>query len=172
MPLQTSGDIFIIKGFTIDNTEWDNYRYLFKQQEIPAKTILLKEVKFAKNIFHINQGCLRVCFNNNRKDLTFNVPHFRVLADTIGKDRYLLFLFELTAKGMILVIKRAFFDNFLKLIVEVRQTIEAAGITDFLNRLLLFYYHSASFINSEFYQKFQIGFSCLCFKISAKGFLC
>ena len=51
--------------------EWDKYFHLFKKEEFPAKTILLKEGEIAKKIFLVEKGCLRICFNNNGKDLTF-----------------------------------------------------------------------------------------------------
>jgi len=54
-----------------EGTEWDKFRHLFKRQEISAKTTLLKEGGVAKRAFYIEQGCLRVCFNNNGKDITF-----------------------------------------------------------------------------------------------------
>ncbi|MFA9187280.1 Crp/Fnr family transcriptional regulator [Flavobacterium sp. FBOR7N2.3] len=54
-----------------NNKEWDKFRHLFKRQEIPVKTILLNEGEISKQAFYIEQGCLRVCFNNNGKDITF-----------------------------------------------------------------------------------------------------
>ncbi|MBK0369840.1 Crp/Fnr family transcriptional regulator [Flavobacterium agrisoli] len=36
-----------------------------------AKKILLNEGEIAKKAFYIEKGCLRICFNNNGKDITF-----------------------------------------------------------------------------------------------------
>lgn len=58
-------------NFINDNVEWSKFKHLFKRQEIPAKAILLKEGDISKQAFYIEQGCLRVCFNNNGKDITF-----------------------------------------------------------------------------------------------------
>lgn len=55
----------------IKNTEWDNFKHLFIRQEISAKTILLNEGEVAKQAFYIEKGCLRICFNNDGKDITF-----------------------------------------------------------------------------------------------------
>ena len=60
-----------MKDFKIEHTEWDKFKYLFKRHEIPAKTILLNEGEIAKQAFFIEKGCLRVFFNNDGKDLTF-----------------------------------------------------------------------------------------------------
>ncbi len=43
----------------------------FKRLEVPAKTILLNEGEISKKVFFIEKGCIRVWFNNNGKDVTF-----------------------------------------------------------------------------------------------------
>jgi len=58
-------------NFINDNPEWDPFRPLFKREELTAKTILLEEGAISKRAFYIEKGCLRVCFNNNGKDVTF-----------------------------------------------------------------------------------------------------
>jgi len=58
-------------SFKFENTEWNKFKHLFIRQEIPAKTILLNEGKISKNAFFIEKGCLRIWFNNNGKDITF-----------------------------------------------------------------------------------------------------
>ncbi|TRZ43133.1 Crp/Fnr family transcriptional regulator [Robertkochia solimangrovi] len=52
-------------------SEWTKFENLFQRQEIPAKTILLNEDEKSKKAFFIEKGCLRLCFNNNGKDITF-----------------------------------------------------------------------------------------------------
>jgi CRP-like cAMP-binding protein len=39
--------------------------------EVPARTILLQEGKISRKSYYIEKGCLRVWFNNNGKDTTF-----------------------------------------------------------------------------------------------------
>ncbi|OIR08335.1 DNA-binding transcriptional dual regulator Crp [mine drainage metagenome] len=53
------------------STEWNKFEHLFKRQEIPAKTILLREGAISKKAFFIEKGCIRLFFNNNGKDITF-----------------------------------------------------------------------------------------------------
>jgi CRP-like cAMP-binding protein len=50
---------------------WEAYMGLHKRVEVPAKTILLHEGDISKKSFIIEKGCLRVWFNNNGKDTTF-----------------------------------------------------------------------------------------------------
>jgi CRP-like cAMP-binding protein len=49
----------------------EDYKHLFKELTVPAKTILLQEGDIARNGYYIKQGCLRLWFNNKGKDVTF-----------------------------------------------------------------------------------------------------
>ncbi|NQX39203.1 cAMP-binding domain of CRP or a regulatory subunit of cAMP-dependent protein kinases [Pedobacter steynii] len=50
---------------------WDALMAMHQRIEVPAKTILLAEGEVSKKSFLIEKGCLRVWFNNNGKDTTF-----------------------------------------------------------------------------------------------------
>jgi len=50
---------------------WEKYTAMQQRRPFPARTILLKEGKIAENYYFIEQGCLRVWFDNNGKDTTF-----------------------------------------------------------------------------------------------------
>jgi CRP-like cAMP-binding protein len=54
--------------FTIDIQK---YAHLFKEMQVPAKTVLLREGEVSKKAYYITKGCLRLWFNNNGKDITF-----------------------------------------------------------------------------------------------------
>lgn len=60
----------MIKKTIAENSDWDKFSYLFKRQEIPAKTILLREGEISKNAYLIEKGCLRTWFNNDGNDVT------------------------------------------------------------------------------------------------------
>lgn len=51
-------------------TEWKKFKHFFKQQEIPAKTILLREGEISRTMFFIEKGCLRTWVNNDGKEIT------------------------------------------------------------------------------------------------------
>ncbi len=57
--------------FPIDYEQLNNYRKYFKQIEVPAKTVLLMEGEIARKFYWIQNGCIRVWFNNNGDDITF-----------------------------------------------------------------------------------------------------
>jgi len=50
---------------------WNKFSHLLKQLEIPAKTTLLTEGQVSNTAYFIIKGCLRLWFNNNGKDITF-----------------------------------------------------------------------------------------------------
>src|ERR1700744_5572798 len=54
-----------------NNIDWEKYGHLFKEMEIPAKTILLHEGDVSKYGYFIKKGCIRLWFNNKGKDVTF-----------------------------------------------------------------------------------------------------
>lgn len=51
--------------------EWGKFSHLFRREEIPAKTVLLEEGEVAKKVYFIEKGCLRLSFNKDGKDITF-----------------------------------------------------------------------------------------------------
>ena len=51
--------------------QWEAYIGLHKRIEVPAKTVLLHEGDVSKRSFIIEKGCLRVWFDNNGRDTTF-----------------------------------------------------------------------------------------------------
>ena len=57
--------------FPLDEKKWNYYVSCFKRVVVPAKTVLLKEGEISKKFFLIEKGCIRACFNNNGKDITF-----------------------------------------------------------------------------------------------------
>ena len=57
--------------FPVDEERWQDYLSCFNRMEAPAKTILLQEGEISKKLYLIEKGCIRVWFNNNGKDITF-----------------------------------------------------------------------------------------------------
>jgi CRP-like cAMP-binding protein len=50
---------------------WGAFKDSFTEIHVPAKTILLREGEVARQAYYIRQGCLRLWFNDNGKDITF-----------------------------------------------------------------------------------------------------
>jgi CRP-like cAMP-binding protein len=54
-----------------DPAKWERCRGLFKVLKIPAKTSLLREGEVAHSMYFVKEGCLRLWFNKDGKDVTF-----------------------------------------------------------------------------------------------------
>lgn len=50
--------------------EWRRYLHLFSRQQVPARTVLLREGEISKKGFFVLKGCLRVSFNDKGRDIT------------------------------------------------------------------------------------------------------
>jgi CRP-like cAMP-binding protein len=50
---------------------WEKYTSLWERMEVPARHLLLKEGDISRRAFLVEKGCLRVWFNSNGKDVTF-----------------------------------------------------------------------------------------------------
>ena len=55
----------------VNEQKWNDYISYFNRMQVPAKTTLLQEGEISKKLFLIEKGCVRVWFNNNGKDVTF-----------------------------------------------------------------------------------------------------
>lgn len=54
-----------------DETNWAKVRDMFVEKEIPAKTILLHEGEISTHLYFIKKGCLRIWFNKDGREVTF-----------------------------------------------------------------------------------------------------
>ena len=54
-----------------DKKNWTKFQDSFIEKEIASKTILLREGEISKNLYFIKKGCLRMWFNKDGKDITF-----------------------------------------------------------------------------------------------------
>ena len=61
----------LIKKLKQDKIHWEQFRECFHEKEIPSKTTLLKEGEVSKYLYFVKKGCLRLWFNNEGKDITF-----------------------------------------------------------------------------------------------------
>lgn len=61
----------MVKERELLNAEWERFRHLFKREELPTKAILLKEGQTSERMFYIEKGCIRLSFNKDGKDITF-----------------------------------------------------------------------------------------------------
>ncbi len=58
-------------NFPLLHDRWDDYVSCFRCMQVPAKTILLKEGEISRRAYLVEKGCLRVWFDKNGTDVTF-----------------------------------------------------------------------------------------------------
>lgn len=104
-----------------------NYPNLFLKKEFPAKHILLKEGKIAKKLYFIENGSIRLWFNDNGKEISFqfffegdivssieslktNTPSLHSI-ETMEKT----IAYEISKKNFFLLIKK---DNYVRDLFE------------------------------------------------------
>ena len=61
----------LINAIEQDDSNKDEFKALFQEMDITAKTTLLKEEEISSYMYFIKKGCLRLWFNNDGKDVTF-----------------------------------------------------------------------------------------------------
>lgn len=55
----------------LPQVRWKEYEHLWKRLETPARTVLLKEGDISRKAYLIDRGCMRMWFNHNGRDVTF-----------------------------------------------------------------------------------------------------
>lgn len=116
-----------MENFKIENTEWNKFKHLFKREEIPAKTTLLSEGEISKKAFYIEQGCLRICFNNNGKDITFQFFFEGESVSSIESFRTnqpSLFTIESIESCILYSISKKDLQSIIETSTEIKSTVE------------------------------------------------
>lgn len=101
---------------------------------VPSKTLLLEEGKVAGKLYLIRKGCLRLFFNHEGKDVTFQFffeGDFVASFDSLYKRTPSLFSLESIEKTELSVIKRTDFFKHLGQIPVLRQIYEEKLIERF-----------------------------------------
>jgi CRP-like cAMP-binding protein len=119
--------------------EWEKFNHLFVREEIPAKTLLLAEGHIANTAYYIEKGCLRLWFNQEGKDVTFQ---FFFEGESVSSIESFITaapsLLNLESLEPCIVLKIS--KNDLKFITENSQQIKSE-IEAMLFKRLIFYQH-------------------------------
>lgn len=106
----------------------------YKVQSIPSKYLLLEEGKMADRLFLIKKGCLRLFFNNDGKDVSFQFffeDDFVASFDSLYNHAPSLYSLESLEPSEILVIQRDEFFNLIENDSSARRFYEQALINRF-----------------------------------------
>jgi CRP-like cAMP-binding protein len=130
------------------NPYWEKYIALQKRVECPARTILLREGKTAQNYYFVEKGCLRLCFDNNGKDITvqFFFENEGVASlQSFQKNIPSAFTIETIEPSVVQVLSKSHFNEmlkeldqhpaFLKALMEISFERQRHYMNEFLSRI-------------------------------------
>jgi len=131
----------LIKKLKETNPEGINYKNIFIEKEIPAKTTLLQEGDISKYLYFIRKGCLRMWFNNDGKDITFQFFFEKQAVSSIesfmnGKPS--LFNIESIEPSKFICISKKNFDNLMESHPEIKDGFQKILIKRMENYAKLF----------------------------------
>jgi CRP-like cAMP-binding protein len=141
--------IFTFKNrFPSLNPFWEKYTALQRRAVFPARTILLHEGKTAQNYYFVEQGCLRVWFNNNGKDMTFQFFFENegvASLDSFQKNIPSIFTIETIEPTTVQILSKDVFNqmlkeldensNFLKALIDISFERQRHYMNEFLSRI-------------------------------------
>jgi CRP-like cAMP-binding protein len=113
-------------SFTGKKNNWEIYKDCFKEISVDSKTILLREGEISKKLFVIKKGGLRMGFNNNGKDVTFqfffeNEPVASI--DSFKKGTPSPCYIESIEPADLFVLKKEDYERMLKEIPMLREAV-------------------------------------------------
>jgi CRP-like cAMP-binding protein len=127
---------------------WEKYTAMQERREFPAKTVLLKQGKTARNYYFVEEGCLRVWFDNNGKDTTFQFFFENegvASLESFQKNIPSIFTIETVEPTVVQVLPKAVFFQmldelgqdpaFLKALLEISFERQRHYMNEFLSRL-------------------------------------
>lgn len=111
-----------------------NYNDLFEEITIGSKMKLIKEGDNIKSIYFIKKGCLRLWFDNQGKDITYQFFFEGQIVSGFLDGEKSIFTLESLEPSTIMVIKKNNFEILLKEIPEIKD-----GYLNFINQRLANY---------------------------------
>ncbi|MPQ47730.1 cyclic nucleotide-binding domain-containing protein [Marinifilum sp. N1E240] len=111
----------------INSKIWDRLKEVATEQQLPAKFIILREGEVSNNIYFIKKGCLRLCFNNDGKDVTFQ---FFFEGDAVSSiesfwaNQPSMFSLETIEASTILHVSKTDFHRIVTSSVEIKELVE------------------------------------------------
>lgn len=121
---------------------WDKLKHLFKQQKVPAKTILLQEGQISRTMFFIEKGCLRTWVSNDGKDITtqFFFEGDRVASiESFRTNQPSFYSIESLEPCILQTISQLDFQNALENLPEIKTELEEHLFRRLLHTQKLFY---------------------------------
>jgi len=109
------------------NVNWEDYSHLFREMSIPAKTLLLREGEISRKAYFIKKGCIRLWFNSNGKDITFQFFFENEAISSIESFRSgqpSVFSIETIEPSEVLMITKKNFDLFMNEVPGYKEYVQ------------------------------------------------
>jgi CRP-like cAMP-binding protein len=129
----------LIEHIRSDKTKWKKFRGLFIERKISSKTILLNEGEISNYMHFINEGCLRLWFNKDGRDITFQFffeGQGVASMDSFFSKKPSLFTLESIEPSTVFSIGRDHFEQMLQLFPEIKE-----GFQEYIFQRLRNYAH-------------------------------
>lgn len=120
---------------------WEDIQSMFTEVQVPPKTTLLSEGEIASRIYFINQGCLRLWFNDDGRDITFQ---FFVEQEVVSSfesftnNETSLFNIETIEMSHLITIEKEDFRKMLKMFPPIQEYFSEKLAERFVNYTKLF----------------------------------
>lgn len=109
----------------------ENYRHIFEEIVIPAKTVLLHEGETSQQIFFVKHGALRLWANRDGTDITFRFCFENEVASSFLGNEPSMFTIESIENSTVMAVK---IKDFMLLLDEIPEH-KNALITVLIRRL-------------------------------------
>lgn len=120
---------------------WEELQTMFTEIRVPAKTTLLREGEIANRIYFINEGCLRLWFNDDGRDITFQFffEHQEVSSfESFYNNEASLFNIETIEPSHLIIIEKDNYQKMLKMLPQLKEYSSELLANRFVNYTKLF----------------------------------
>ena len=124
-----------------DEVNWTRFMDQFVERSIPSKTILLSEGGISNQFHFIKKGCLRMWFNKDGKDITFQFffeDQAVASIDSLLSNQPSMFSIESIEPSTLLSINKKSFELICQVYPEVREGFQNILFKRFSNYAQLF----------------------------------
>jgi len=131
----------LINKLKKDKTNWAKVQDLFIEREIPSKTVLLHEGEISTHLFFVKKGCLRIWFNKDGKDITFQFFFERQgvsSIDSLLSNTPSMFTIESIEPTLLITLSKDHFDQLLHYYPDLKDSLQEILFQRFRNYAALF----------------------------------
>jgi len=124
-----------------DKTNWAKVQGLFIEREIPSKTVLLHEGEISTHFFFVKKGCLRIWFNKDGKDITFQFFFERQgvsSIDSLLSNTPSMFTIESIEPSDLITLSKDHFEQLLQYYPDLKNGFQEILFQRFRNYATLF----------------------------------